>query len=71
MDEITKKEIDELKQNTRPEVLTPRIVDIMYRSRNSSASYASTGGTRMVSADQMLEFEWNGERYVVPVYKKK
>ncbi len=71
MDPITKKEIENIKQQIKPEVITPRISDVLFRSRNLATSYASTGGSRLIQPDVMLEFEWQGRRYVLPAFEKK
>lgn len=71
MDPITKKEIENIKNQIKPEVITPRVTDVLFRSRVGSASYASTGGTRLIQPDVMLEFEWQGRRYVLPAFEKK
>ena len=71
MDQKTQSKLEKLKRETSIDVLTPRILDVMFKSRNAGSSYASTGGSRMTVADEMLEIEWQGVRYVIPAYKKK
>lgn len=71
MDPRSNNELEQLRRDVSPDVLTPRIVDFMFRNRHAGSSYVSTGGARLVTPDVMLEFEWQGRRYVVPAWEKK
>jgi hypothetical protein len=71
MDPIAKKQLEDLKRDTKPDVIAANVLDTMFKRRVSSDAYASTGGSRMIAATQMLEVRIRGERYVIPVYKTK
>ena len=71
MNDITKKQLDDLQRQTQPDILAPKIIDATFKQRISASAYASTGGARLWQPDTMLEFEWQGKRYVIPAYIKR